>query len=674
MSYQVLAIRWRPKSFDEVMGQDSVALTLKNAIRSGRIAHAYLFTGPRGVGKTSCARILAKSLNCEKGLSIHPCGECKNCKEISSGISVDTLEIDGASNNSVEGVRNITENIKFAPYNSRYKIYIVDEVHMLSTSAFNALLKTLEEPPEHVIFVFATTEPHKIPATILSRCQRYDFRRISFSVIRENLEKIAKEEGISIDKESVNLIAEMSDGSMRDAQTLMDQVVSSLGTTIEYKALDSLLEIMDKRLLFSLLENVIVRNPGEVLAVVGSICDKGFDIAQCFGEFLKLFRTLFIIKFSESFEDLVTAAAEEVLQLQVLAEKVSTEDIHRIGKILMDAEPVFKRTDAPRMFFEMLLLKIIHLRRILPVEDILGRLGQADGIYRESTEAVENIAIKSENPSKINFPSLSDIKTDTLPRTEPESRSKTNFSSLSDINSGPLPRAEAESCSNINIPSLSDIKTDPLPRIEAGGGVNDKFPVPDNIKTVALPMVALEENVSDKFSVSGDKTDTLLPELPENSSDASSVSQPTSSRVFAGNDEELWNEVKLEVKKRDAFLYPQLNNFKYLGVKDGKMIKIQTAEIGDFAKRFLEGDKKELIEDIFSQLYGSKLVLEVQNMEAESPEYLKRLEREKKALRRKKLYDLMTSEPIVKEFIKEFNGKIDSFRIKGKGEKNEKYG
>jgi len=379
MSYKVLARRWRPKTFGEVMGQETVAVTLKNAVKSGRIAHAYLFTGPRGVGKTSCARILAKSLNCTEAVEHEPCGNCTNCVEISSGVSVDTVEIDGASNNGVDDVRNITENIKFAPYQSKYKVYIVDEVHMLSTPAFNALLKTLEEPPEHAVFVLATTEPHKIPATVLSRCQRYDFRRIPFSSIRENLAKISKEENISIDNESLNMISEMSDGSMRDAQTLMEQVISSLGTTIDLGKLNTLLSVIDRRLLLALLESVIYGHSGSALAAIAAIYDRGFDIVQCYAQFMKLFRSLFVVKFSDSSGELLTSPAEEIVMLREMGEKVSVEDFHRMGKILMDAEASFKKTDTPRMLLEMVVLRMIHLKRVLPVEELLGRLKSVSG-------------------------------------------------------------------------------------------------------------------------------------------------------------------------------------------------------------------------------------------------------------------------------------------------------
>ncbi|MDY6863423.1 MAG: DNA polymerase III subunit gamma/tau, partial [Thermodesulfobacteriota bacterium] len=222
MSYLVLARKWRPRNFDEVIGQEHVVRTLKNAIVAGRIAHAFLFTGSKGVGKTSVARILAKALNCESGPTVNPCSQCAGCKEITNGNSIDVLEIDGATHTKVDEVREIIENIKYRPSGSRFKIYIIDEVHMLSGSAFNALLKTLEEPPEHVIFIFATTEAHKIPETVLSRCQRFDFRRISYKEILSHLISLTKKEEIKISEKGLNIIIQEAEGSLRDAQSLLD--------------------------------------------------------------------------------------------------------------------------------------------------------------------------------------------------------------------------------------------------------------------------------------------------------------------------------------------------------------------------------------------------------------------------------------------------------------------
>src|SRR5512136_1075662 len=248
-SYLVLARKWRPQLFEEVVGQRHITQTLQNAISQKRVAHAFLFTGARGVGKTSSARILAKALNCEKGPGTNPCNQCATCQEVTHGTSMDVIEIDGASNRGIDEIRELKENVRYTPAKSRYKIYIIDEVHMLTTEAFNALLKTLEEPPPHVIFVFATTEPHKIPLTILSRCQRYDFKRIPLASILEQLRTIATQEGMEISDQSLHLIAREAEGSMRDAQSLLDQVLSYAGQKVSDKEVIEVLGVIDRKIL-----------------------------------------------------------------------------------------------------------------------------------------------------------------------------------------------------------------------------------------------------------------------------------------------------------------------------------------------------------------------------------------------------------------------------------------
>ncbi|HQC50654.1 MAG TPA: DNA polymerase III subunit gamma/tau, partial [bacterium] len=250
MSYQVLARKYRPQKFSDVVGQDHITTTLKNAIKSGRLHHAYMFTGARGIGKTTVARILAKALNCFSPVDAEPCGECQNCREITSGTLMDVQEIDGASNNSVDAVREISERVRYMPSSAKYKIYIVDEVHMLSTSAFNALLKTLEEPPAHVIFMFATTESHKIPATILSRCQRYDFRRIPSTLIAKELSRIAGNEGVKVDDSALRIIAHEATGSLRDAESLFDQAIAFSGDEITSEVIGRMLGTLDRKRLY----------------------------------------------------------------------------------------------------------------------------------------------------------------------------------------------------------------------------------------------------------------------------------------------------------------------------------------------------------------------------------------------------------------------------------------
>jgi len=296
MSYLVLARKYRPGTFDEVVGQEHITDLVKQAITSGRLAHAFLFCGPRGIGKTSCARILAKSLNCVNGPTLTPCGTCPACKEITSGSSFDVLEIDGASNRGIDEIRTLRENVKFVPSYGRYKIYIVDEVHMLTSEAFNALLKTLEEPPAHVKFIFATTDPNKVPGTIISRCQRYDFKRISLKDTAEALSAIGKKEKLQIDQPALYAIAKASQGSFRDALSILDQVSALSSRGITSADVHTMLGLVEVDLLFDLADALAGQNCVEVLKVFDGIVEKGKDIKQLYKDLLEHFRNLMIIK------------------------------------------------------------------------------------------------------------------------------------------------------------------------------------------------------------------------------------------------------------------------------------------------------------------------------------------------------------------------------------------
>ena len=280
MSYVVLARKWRPASFDEVIGQEGVVRTLENAISMDRVAHAYLFCGARGVGKTSVARILAKALNCEEGPTPKPDNSCTSCTEIARGVSPDVFEIDGASNTGVDDVRSLRENSQYLPARSRFKIYIIDEVHMLSTSAFNALLKTLEEPPRHVKFIFATTEPHKIPLTVLSRCQRFDFKRIPSDVILEQMKKILAKEKAEIELEGIQAIAREAAGSMRDALSLTDQVLAFGGEQITAEQVYEALGLAQSGLFSEVIQQVVDNRPDQLMQLVEKLFDEGHDLKR----------------------------------------------------------------------------------------------------------------------------------------------------------------------------------------------------------------------------------------------------------------------------------------------------------------------------------------------------------------------------------------------------------
>jgi DNA polymerase-3 subunit gamma/tau len=370
MSYQVLARKWRPKQFSEVVSQPHVTRTLENAITQNRLASAYLFTGPRGVGKTTMARILAKAINCEAGMSPAPCDECSNCRETAEGRSLDVFEIDGASNRGIDEVRNLRENARYQPSKSRYKIYIIDEVHMLTEPAFNALLKTLEEPPAHVLFVFATTEIHKVPATILSRCQRFDFHRVPVTEMVEQLRHICSHENISIDDQTLFLIAKKADGSMRDSQSLLDQVISFCGQKIVHTEVAMLLGIVDQELFFECTDAVSAHDAVKGLALVEKIYNAGYDA----GEFLEQLAE----HFSNILTTTVTNDTAHLIGLEVYAARYlqasrlfSEIDALRHIKIITETVERLRRSANARLLLETALLKMIRLAPAVEMEKVI---------------------------------------------------------------------------------------------------------------------------------------------------------------------------------------------------------------------------------------------------------------------------------------------------------------
>jgi len=379
MSYLVLARKWRPLVFEELVGQEHVTRTLQNAITAERLAHALLFTGPRGVGKTSAARILAKAVNCVQGPTQQPCNQCENCREITEGISIDVLEIDGASNTGVDNVRELRENVRYLPSKSRHKIYIIDEVHMLSTSAFNALLKTLEEPPPHVLFIFATTEPHKIPLTILSRCQRFDFKRIPLSLIFERLRAISTSEEVRVDDDTLKLIAREAEGSMRDAQSLLDQAISYGGKEVRGEDVLTLLGIADRTVLFDL-SSAIVRNDAKAcLALIDELYNRGYELGQFCKDLLNHFRNLLVVKIEGGGSPALTVPEHEIQDFMEQATTVSFEDLHRLFQILLRGEELMARSPFPKVVLEMTVVEMARLDALLPVEEILARVEQLEG-------------------------------------------------------------------------------------------------------------------------------------------------------------------------------------------------------------------------------------------------------------------------------------------------------
>ncbi len=360
MSYTVFALKWRPKSFDEIIGQNHIVNTLKSALEKNRLAHAYLFAGPRGVGKTSTARILAKALNCKNGPTLNPCSKCSSCLEIAEGRSFDVIEIDGASNRGIDEIRSLRESIKFAPASGKFKIYIIDEVHMLTTEAFNALLKTLEEPPEFVKFIFATTHPHKVIPTVLSRCQRFDFRRIPVIEIIAQLEKIIKSENVYVDKEVLFAIARASDGALRDAESILDQLVSFSKEKISLKDVISVLGLVEEDLLFEITDKIIQRDARGVLVLLNSVIDEGKDIAVFLHSLIEHFRNLMVAKITQADLELIDLPKDICERLFKQSKEFTLEEIFSSFNILVAAQEMSKRLESVRIPLEISLVRLVH--------------------------------------------------------------------------------------------------------------------------------------------------------------------------------------------------------------------------------------------------------------------------------------------------------------------------
>ena len=373
MSYQVTARKWRPLVFEDVVGQAHVTNTLRNAITSKRLAHAYLFSGARGTGKTTTARILAKAINCSSPNGTNPDNECEICKEITAGRSLDVIEIDGASNRGVEEIRNLRESVRYTPSRGKYRVYIIDEVHMLTKEAFNALLKTLEEPPEHVIFIFATTEVHKIPMTILSRCQRFDFRRISIDEITGNLSAIAKEEKVTIDDEALMIVAKKADGALRDAQSIFDQIRAFCGNEITAADVLKVLNAVDQELYFRVTDLIKTQDVKGGLALVDEVVKGGYDLREFLGGLSEHLRNLLVVLTTEATE-LVEASEPYRKRYAEESKRFRQNDILRLIKLVNDLEQSIRWSPQPRFKLEAGLLQMIKLEHSVQIDTLLGQI------------------------------------------------------------------------------------------------------------------------------------------------------------------------------------------------------------------------------------------------------------------------------------------------------------
>lgn len=391
LSYKALYREWRPQTFDDVVGQDHITTTLKNEIKMNRIGHAYLFSGTRGTGKTTCAKIMAKSLNCLNQVDGEPCNECSMCKKIDKGLSLDVIEQDAATNNKVDDIRELIEEVKYPPHEGKYKVYILDEVHMLSMGAVNAFLKTLEEPPSHVIFILATTDPQKLPVTILSRCQRFDFKRISYKDIEERLRLIAKDKGIYAEDRSLELISRISDGAMRDALSIMDQAISMGDGKIDYEEVLDMLGLSETENIFKLSDAILRKDVKDSVNILNQIVGSGKDPHALTKDLILQFRNVLVSKIMQNPEDVIDRSSEDIEIIKNQGKLVTSDVITRIIRVLQEAEEQSKFSKQSRIYLEIAIITLTKNELDTSKEAIVGRISRIeDKISRETFVKTEN--------------------------------------------------------------------------------------------------------------------------------------------------------------------------------------------------------------------------------------------------------------------------------------------
>jgi len=382
LAYTALYREWRPKNFEDVVGQEHITTTLKNQIQNDRIAHAYLFCGTRGTGKTSTAKVMAKALNCLNPVNGEPCNECEMCKKINEGLAIDVTELDAASNNGVDKIRDIIDDAKYPPQEARFKVYIMDEVHMLSMGAVNAFLKTLEEPPANVIFILATTDPQKLPITILSRCQRFDFKRISKSDISDRLRKIVGAQGVLADEKSLELISRVSDGAMRDALSILDQAIAMGDGSVNYDSVVGMLGLVTNEYLFNITSAIIERNIQKAMNIIEEVVYAGKDINLFIKDLTGHFRNLLMAKVTNNPEEVLDMSMENINLIKEQGSRIRVEEIMRDIRILQEAEGNAKISKQARLYLELATIKMCKIEYDTSSEVILARINRLEEVIK----------------------------------------------------------------------------------------------------------------------------------------------------------------------------------------------------------------------------------------------------------------------------------------------------
>ncbi|MGH9445117.1 MAG: DNA polymerase III subunit gamma/tau [Terriglobia bacterium] len=445
MSYQVIARKYRPQVFDELSGQALVRDTLKNAIRANRVAHGYIFSGARGVGKTTTARILAKSLNCAHGPTVTPCGECASCREIAVGNSVDVLEIDAASNRGIDEIRQLRENVRYLPARDRYKVFIIDEVHMLTTEAFNALLKTLEEPPERSLFILATTEAHKLPATIQSRCQHFAFRLLDYAEILARLKEICEREGVAAPEGALSSIAVAAEGSLRDALSFLDAAIAACGNSLDEEKTRQLLGVVPFELLTGIIEAIHAGDSRRVLEQVGQLGTEGYDLGAFCGELTRYVRNLMIARSCGVKSSLLQVPENERAKLEQLSALYREEDLSRFFQVLLHAQSELRYSLHPRFHLELALMKMVHTRKLMPLEALLSALRRPGGAGPLPRPGLETASPSQRGPGAAASKTWSRDSASPAPAAPPKLSSASSDPAAPGALSGPAGRAASAS-------------------------------------------------------------------------------------------------------------------------------------------------------------------------------------------------------------------------------------
>ncbi|TWI71795.1 DNA polymerase-3 subunit gamma/tau [Desulfobotulus alkaliphilus] len=641
MSYLVLARKYRSQSFSEIIAQEHVTRTLQNAILAGRVAHAILFCGPRGTGKTSIARILAKAMNCSEGPAPSPCNQCRSCKEITAGNGVDVMEIDGASNNSVDQVRELREGLGYMPAHSRYRIYIIDEVHMLSTAAFNALLKTLEEPPAHVLFFFATTEPHKIPLTILSRCQRHDLRRVSTPELTAHLALLCASESVSIGEEGLDMIAREADGSVRDALSLLDRVIAGLhGASAAREDVAAILGLAARSQSFHMAAALFQGDTAGVLSIIRDLHDSGVDLKKFHADLSTHIRNLLVAKVEPAkcreILDLPDSAIQSLLDQ---AAPLTTHYLSRLMDILMAEETGMRHASHPRLALETLMLRCLRIQPALSIDRLVERL---DALRNDMLAGPENApAFKNPpllSPGPANQPLPAPGSEDKAASGIQESRSlppdpaapPTNTKAPADKGPTVMPHPAKESA------APAQKKTSPA--TDTGVPAEDHGPAP-----AEKPLPPAMDPAFMDMPEEAPWPDTLA-KPPEPT--------PPPPSAKAVDPEAGWKLLVADIRKNTPSLGELFATKTTLKKVSDQSIHIEVQGSGFSVARLGNKKTRHMVESLTEKYFGKALKLEVSTLESDSSESL-RNQSEKEHLRND-----ATTHALVQDALEIFKGRV----------------